>query len=143
FRGALQSWLGWLPAAILFALAHWAPPRHFRWWTLWALAGGLGLGWVTAGRGGLGAAITAHLTVNSWQLVRFALHTRRARPGVAPTEAAPSDAALPEAASPEAAPGPELPDGAASAQGAEPGPVPAAPTDEVPEEALAELSKDE
>jgi membrane protease YdiL (CAAX protease family) len=123
FRGALQSWLGWLPAALLFALAHFAPGRHFRWWTLWALAGGLALGWVTLERGTLAAAIVAHLTVNSWQLVRFALHARRARPA----------GAVARSATPRPAP----PDGA------EPRPSSEAPTDEVPEEVLVELSHEE
>jgi len=120
FRGALQSWLGWLPAAILFALAHFAPQRHFRWWTLWALAGGLALGWVTLERGTLAAAIVAHLAVNSWQLVRFALNARRARPAGAVADAT--------------APRPAPPDGTGPRTSAE------APTDEVPEEVLVELS---
>lgn len=123
FRGALQTWLGWLPAAILFALAHWAPARHFRWWTLWALAGGLALGWVTLERGTLAAAIAAHLTANSWQLVRFALHARRARPA----------GAVPDSAAPSPAP----PDGT------EPLPASEPPTDEVPEEVLVELSHEQ
>lgn len=120
FRGALQGWLGWLPAAILFALAHWAPPRHFRWWTLWALAGGLALGWVTLERGTLAAAIVAHLTVNTWQLVRFALHARGDR-----RQAAAAEPAVPAPVAPSGPP-------------AEPTPEPA--TDEVAEEVLVELS---
>jgi membrane protease YdiL (CAAX protease family) len=122
FRGALQTWLGWLPAAVLFALAHFAPPRHFRWWTLWALAGGLALGWVTLERGTLAAAIVAHITVNSWQLVRFALHARRERRGAV--------------VSATAAPVPTAPAGAPT----EPTPEPA--TDEVPEEVLVEISRE-
>lgn len=123
FRGALQTWLGWLPVAILFALAHWAPQRHFRWWTLWALAGGLALGYVTFERGTLAAAIVAHLAVNSWQLLRFALHARRAgRAGAVAAPAAPISAA---------------PDDGPPPPSSEP------PTDEVPEEVLVELSHEE
>jgi membrane protease YdiL (CAAX protease family) len=78
FRGALQSWLGWLPAAILFGLAHLGPGRHFRWWTLWALAAGTLLGLLVAARGTLGGAVVAHLLVNAIQLSRL----RRAGPAL-------------------------------------------------------------
>lgn len=123
FRGALQTWLGWLPAAILFALAHWAPQRHFRWWTTWALAGGLALGYVTLERGTLAAAIVAHFAVNSWQLVRFALHARRAgRAGALAAPVAPTSAAV---GGDTLSPSSEL------------------PTDEVPEQVLVELSREE
>lgn len=78
FRGALQAWLGWPAAAALFALAHLGPGRHFLWWTLWALAGGVALGVLVAGRGTLGAAILAHFLVNAVQLER--LRARGAAP---------------------------------------------------------------
>lgn len=123
FRGALQSWVGWLPAAILFALAHWAPPRHFRWWTLWALAGGLLLGWVTLERGTLAAAIVAHLTVNTWQLVRLARHARGDR-----RQAAAAEPAVPAPVAPSGPPA---------------GPTPEPATDEIPEEVLAGISREE
>jgi membrane protease YdiL (CAAX protease family) len=71
FRGALQSWLGWVPAALLFGLAHLGPGRPFRWWTLWALGGGLALGLLVVERGAIGGAIVAHLLVNGIQLQRL------------------------------------------------------------------------
>ncbi|KAB2965897.1 MAG: CPBP family intramembrane metalloprotease, partial [Thermoanaerobaculia bacterium] len=65
FRGALQSWLGWLPATILFGLAHLGPGRHFRWWTAWALVSGGLLALLVVARGTLGGAVLAHLLVNA------------------------------------------------------------------------------
>ncbi len=88
FRGALQAWLGWVPAAVLFGLAHLGPGRPFRWWTLWALGGGLALGLLVAERGAIGGAIVAHLLVNGVQLLRL-------RRGAAAPAAAPSDAGPP------------------------------------------------
>jgi uncharacterized protein len=72
FRGALQGALGFLPAAVLFALLHAGPGKSFRLWTLFALAGGLALGALVALRGPLGGAIVAHLLVNGVNLVRLA-----------------------------------------------------------------------
>jgi membrane protease YdiL (CAAX protease family) len=72
FRGALQGALGYLPAAVLFALLHAGPGQSFRLWTLFALAGGLTLGALVAGRESLGGAILAHLLVNGVNLVRLA-----------------------------------------------------------------------
>ena len=67
FRGALQGAIGFLPAAVLFALMHAGPGKGFRIWTLFALAGGLALGALVALRGPLGGAIVAHLMVNGSQ----------------------------------------------------------------------------
>lgn len=78
FRGALQGAIGYLPAAVLFALLHAGPGKGFRVWTLFALAGGLVLGALVALRGPLGGAIVAHVLVNGVNLVRLA---RRATPG--------------------------------------------------------------
>jgi hypothetical protein len=72
FRGALQSWLGLLPAAALFALLHVGPGPRFRWWTLFAAAGGLALGALVDATGVLAPAIVAHLVVNLVQLRRIA-----------------------------------------------------------------------
>jgi membrane protease YdiL (CAAX protease family) len=87
FRGALQGWLGWLPATLLFGLAHLGPGRHFRWWTAWALAAGALLGALVAVRGNLGGAVVAHLVVNGVQLTRMRGAPRRSvpeNPGGAP-----------------------------------------------------------
>ncbi|MEO7794131.1 MAG: CPBP family intramembrane glutamic endopeptidase [Thermoanaerobaculia bacterium] len=83
FRGALQGALGFLPAAVLFALLHAGPGKSFRIWTLFALAGGLALGALVALRGPLGGAILAHLIVNGVNLVRLARLTTA--PAPAPT----------------------------------------------------------
>lgn len=72
FRGALQAWIGLLPAAALFALLHVGPGATFRPWTLFALAGGLLFGALVVRRESLGAAIVAHLVVNLVQLRRIA-----------------------------------------------------------------------
>jgi membrane protease YdiL (CAAX protease family) len=72
FRGALQGALGFLPAAVLFALLHAGPGRGFRIWTFFALAGGLTLGALVVLRGPLGGAIVAHVLVNGVNLVRLA-----------------------------------------------------------------------
>ena len=72
FRGALQGAIGFLPAAVLFALLHSGPGKGFRVWMLFALAGGLALGALVAVRGPLGGAIVAHLLVNGVNLVRLA-----------------------------------------------------------------------
>ncbi len=77
FRGALQGAIGYLPAALLFALLHVGPGAEFRLWTLFALAGGLVFGLLALERGALAAAIVAHLVVNLVQLDRIA---RRAAP---------------------------------------------------------------
>ncbi len=102
FRGALQAWLGWPAAAFLFALAHIGPGRHFRWWTLWALVGGTALGLVTAGRGSLGAAILAHLTVNAVQLQRFS--SRKPPAAVVEAEAPEAEDSAADAAKPAPVP---------------------------------------
>ncbi len=81
FRGALQSAIGFLPAAVLFALLHAGPGKGFRVWALFALAGGLALGALVSLRGPLGGAIVAHLMVNGVNLVRLA------RPSPAPPAA--------------------------------------------------------
>lgn len=72
FRGAVQGQIGFLPAAVLFALLHAGPGKAYRIWTLFALAGGLALGALVALRGPLGGAIVAHLLVNGVNLVRLA-----------------------------------------------------------------------
>jgi membrane protease YdiL (CAAX protease family) len=87
FRGALQAAIGFLPAAVLFALMHAGPGKGFRVWTLFALAGGLALGALVALRGPLGGAIVAHLMVNGVNLVRLA---RRAPLPPVPPPAPPS-----------------------------------------------------
>lgn len=82
FRGALQSWLGYLPAALAFGLLHVGPRKAFRLWTAFAVAAGLLFGlWVEL-RGALGGPILAHVLVNGVQLARL---RRLAPPAKAPT----------------------------------------------------------
>ena len=64
FRGALQPWLGLVPAALVFGLAHVPVTRRLRVWPLFAFVVGLGLGWLSrAGGTWLGAGV-AHAMVN-------------------------------------------------------------------------------
>jgi hypothetical protein len=71
FRGALQAWLGWLPAALAFGLLHIGPRKEFRLWTAFAVVAGLLFGlWVEL-RGALGAPILAHVLTNGVQLARL------------------------------------------------------------------------
>jgi membrane protease YdiL (CAAX protease family) len=71
FRGALQGAIGFVGAAVVFALLHFGPGAPFRLWSAYALAGGLVFGAVTRQRGTLLAAILAHLVVNLVQLHRI------------------------------------------------------------------------
>lgn len=64
FRGAVQGSLGWLPAALLFALLHSGPGRALRLWTLFAAAAGLLFGALMLWRGNLLAPVAAHFLVN-------------------------------------------------------------------------------
>lgn len=68
FRGAVQASLGWIPAALLFALLHTGPGRAFRLWTLFALVAGFLLGGMMLWRGNLLAPVTAHALVNGINL---------------------------------------------------------------------------
>lgn len=64
FRGALLPWLGLWPQAIIFALLHLGPGLRFLPWTASALVMGLVFGFLYLALGDLGAAITAHFTIN-------------------------------------------------------------------------------
>ncbi len=68
FRGAVQGSLGWIPAALLFALLHTGPGRAFRLWTAFALVAGLLLGGLMHWRGNLLGPIVAHALVNGINL---------------------------------------------------------------------------
>jgi len=81
FRGALQAWLGWMPAALAFGLLHIGPRPAFRIWTAFALVAGVAFGlWVEL-RGTLAAPILGHVLVNGVQLLRL---RRLAPPPVRP-----------------------------------------------------------
>jgi uncharacterized protein len=68
FRGALLPWLGLVGSSVVFALLHIGPGVRFLPWTLSALLAGFAFGGLTLGIGDLGAAITAHFTVNFMNL---------------------------------------------------------------------------
>jgi len=80
FRGALQTTVGLIPAALIFALCHILPDRRAWPWTLFALAAGFGLGALYEWRGGLAAPIMAHFVVNG---INLRVLSRRAPPGEA------------------------------------------------------------
>ena len=65
FRGALQPWIGLVPASILFALLH--PPIRpgLEAWPWLALAAGLGMGLLARWSGGLLAPIGFHVALNA------------------------------------------------------------------------------
>ncbi|MBP9205017.1 MAG: CPBP family intramembrane metalloprotease [Kofleriaceae bacterium] len=71
FRGALLSWLGLWPQAVIFALLHVGPGKRFLPWTASALVLGLGLGLASQATGNLGAAIVAHFVINFLNLRRI------------------------------------------------------------------------
>ncbi len=71
FRGALQPWLGFWAASLLFGLAHFVPRRELLPWTGFAVLAGFGLGWLFETTGNLAAPITAHIAVNGINLRRL------------------------------------------------------------------------
>lgn len=82
FRGAVQgafATLGWLWAALLFALLHTGPGRVYRLWSLFAFVAGVVFGLLTAWTGNLLAAVVAHTLVNAVNLGRLAEEGRRRR----------------------------------------------------------------
>ena len=68
FRGLLQDWVGWLPASLLFGLAHYAPGRGLWPWTLFSIGAGLVLGALYAHTGNLVAPAVAHFGINAVNL---------------------------------------------------------------------------
>lgn len=64
FRGALQPWLGFVAASILFGAVHLGPSRKFLPWTLWAIAMGFLFGSLYELSGELLGPVLAHVLVN-------------------------------------------------------------------------------
>ncbi|MFK7999043.1 MAG: lysostaphin resistance A-like protein [Polyangiales bacterium] len=64
FRGALQPWLGFVAASILFGAVHLGPSRKFLPWTLWAIAMGFLFGSLYECTGELVGPVLAHVLVN-------------------------------------------------------------------------------
>ena len=74
FRGLLLPWIGVVPAAILFGLAH-QMKGPSRWvWVGWATVIGLGLGSIFALTGSLVGPLLAHAVVNGVNLVYLRDH---------------------------------------------------------------------
>jgi membrane protease YdiL (CAAX protease family) len=71
FRGPLQSALGWLPASLLFALAHGGGQRRLWVWFVFALTAGLLFGGLVLWYGSLSPAVVAHITVNAINMQRL------------------------------------------------------------------------
>ncbi len=83
FRGLLLPWIGVIPAAILFGLAH-QMKGPSRWvWAGWATVVGLGLGAIFALTGSLVGPLLAHAVVNAVNLV----YLRDFDPGAPPRAA--------------------------------------------------------
>ncbi len=77
FRGALQPNLGLVGASLVFGLVHFAPRRELRIWTVFAFAGGLGLGGLFEATGNLLAPVVAHAVLNGVNLVGLSREARR------------------------------------------------------------------
>lgn len=78
FRGAVQPNAGLWLAAVVFAACHFVPDRRFLPWTVFALAAGIGLGWLFEWRGSLVAPVSAHFTVNVINLRLVSMRGRSA-----------------------------------------------------------------
>ncbi len=80
FRGLLTPWLGVVPAAVLFGLAH-QMKGPSRWvWVGWATVVGLGLGSIFALTGSLVGPLLAHAVVNAVNLAYLRDHDPGAPP---------------------------------------------------------------
>ncbi len=87
FRGLMQPWMGLLPQAVLFGLAHQLPGPS-RWvWASWAFAVGLALGALFELTGSLVGPLLAHALVNGLNLSFLRRHDPSTG-GLAPTLAA-------------------------------------------------------
>ncbi|MBW2452859.1 MAG: CPBP family intramembrane metalloprotease [Deltaproteobacteria bacterium] len=74
FRGLLQPWIGLLPQAVLFGIAHQLPGAS-RWvWVCWAMMVGLACGAIFAATGSLLGALIAHAIINAVNLAYLRNH---------------------------------------------------------------------
>jgi membrane protease YdiL (CAAX protease family) len=74
FRGLLQPWMGLVPQALLFGLAHQVPGPS-RWvWICWATAVGLALGAIFELTGSLAGPLAAHALINGLNLAYLKRH---------------------------------------------------------------------
>jgi membrane protease YdiL (CAAX protease family) len=74
FRGLLQPWIGLVPQALLFGIAHQIPGPS-RWvWVGWATVVGLALGAIFQLTGSLTGPLAAHALVNGLNLAYLKQH---------------------------------------------------------------------
>jgi len=74
FRGLLQPWIGLLPQAVLFGIAHQLPGES-RWvWVCWSLLVGLACGAIFAATGSLVGPLIAHAVINAVNLAYLRDH---------------------------------------------------------------------
>lgn len=74
FRGLLQPWIGVLPQAVIFGIAHQLPGSS-RWvWVCWAMMVGLACGAIFAATGSLLGALIAHAVINAVNLAYLRDH---------------------------------------------------------------------
>lgn len=82
FRGLLAPWIGLVPQALIFGLAHQIPGRS-RWvWATWASAMGVLLGSIFQLTGSLVGPVVAHALVNGLNLAYLKHHDPRPPPRV-------------------------------------------------------------
>lgn len=74
FRGLLEPWIGLLPQALLFGLAHQVSGRS-RWvWAVWACLMGLALGALFELTGSLWGPLACHALINAMNLLYLKSH---------------------------------------------------------------------
>lgn len=71
FRGLVQYYWGWIPAALLFGLLHFPSRRRLLPWTVFALSIGAGFGYWMHLTGDLLSPIIAHFTINFINIARL------------------------------------------------------------------------
>jgi membrane protease YdiL (CAAX protease family) len=79
FRGALQPWLGLIPASLIFGLVHFVPRRDLAPWCGFAVLAGLLLGGLYEWTGNLVAPVVAHAAINAVNLRLLARRAERGR----------------------------------------------------------------
>ena len=79
FRGLLQPWIGVVPQAVIFGVAHYIPGPS-RWvWAGWAAVVGLALGGMFQLSGSLLGPVVAHAVINGLNLSYLRAHDPQAR----------------------------------------------------------------
>lgn len=71
FRAAIQPSIGLILTSLLFGLLHLGPSNGISAWSLWAFLAGLLLGWMYQSTQSLWPPLIAHVSVNSYSMLRF------------------------------------------------------------------------